>query len=311
MSPKNYFRIMLGQKSALAEECYKGEWFGGGIWLDMDLTHRLPDDWRQFNKEFIPVFLENNPEKSKITAGLACGMLYTICKDINQGDLVLCPDGAGAYYVGEVVSDYQFVPSAPLRHQRKVIWYPQSILRSDMSDALRGSTGSSGTVCNISKHAEEIENLIHGNIPPKIIPTDELIEDPSVFALEKHLEDFLVKNWACTELGRDYDIFEEDGELLGQQFLTDTGRLDILAISKDKNELLIVELKKGRASDAVVGQIQRYMGFVLGELAEAHQTVKGVIVALEDDLRLRRALTVAPNIEFYRYEVKFKLYKSD
>ena len=33
-----------------------------------------------------------------------------------------------------------------------------------------------------------------------------------MFALEKHLEDFLVRNWAQTELGRDYDVFEDDGE---------------------------------------------------------------------------------------------------
>jgi len=31
---------------------------------------------------------------------------------------------------------------------------------------------------------------------------------------------------------------------------------------------------------------------------------------LEDDLRIKRALKVAPNIEFYRYEVKFDLIKS-
>ena len=73
--------------------------------------------------------------------------------------------------------------------------------------------------------------------------------------------------------------------------------------------MLVVELKKGRASDVVVGQIQRYMGYVLGELAEEGQSVKGVIIALEDDLRIRRALQVVNNIDFYRYEVSFKLNK--
>lgn len=140
-----------------------------------------------------------------------------------------------------------------------------------------------------------------------MVSTDETVEDPSVFALEKHLEDFLVANWKSTELGRNYDIFEEDGELAGQQYQSDTGPLDILAVSKDEKTLLVVELKKGRASDSVVGQIQRYMGFVLEELAEPDQTVKGVIIALDDDLRIRRALKVAKNIEFYRYEVSFTL----
>jgi len=68
-----------------------------------------------------------------------------------------------------------------------------------------------------------------------------------------------------------------------------------------------VELKKGRASDAVVGQIQRYMGYVQEELAEKDQTVKGVIIALEDDVRIRRSLVVAANIDFFRYQISFSL----
>jgi restriction system protein len=52
------------------------------------------------------------------------------------------------------------------------------------------------------------------------------------------------------------------------------------------------------------------MGYVLEELAEENQTVKGVIIALEDDTRIKRALAVATNIEFYRYKVSFKLFKN-
>ena len=77
--------------------------------------------------------------------------------------------------------------------------------------------------------------------------------------MEKHLEDFLVQNWEQTELGKAFDIFQEEGERKGQQYPTDTGPIDILAISKDKKQLLVVELKKGRASDVVVGQTLRYM----------------------------------------------------
>ena len=32
-------------------------------------------------------------------------MLHTICKGIKIGDLVLCPDGEGNYFVGEVKSN--------------------------------------------------------------------------------------------------------------------------------------------------------------------------------------------------------------
>jgi len=62
-----------------------------------------------------------------------------------------------------------------------------------------------------------------------------------------------------------------------------------------------------RPFKAVVGQIQRYMGYVKEELAEPGQDVRGVIIALDDDLRLRRALSVTNNIDFFSYKVSFSL----
>jgi len=292
-----------------ADDCYKGNFIGANFGIDMDLSTKLPDNWRDFNKEFIPVWLDKHPGKSKVSAGLSCGFLWTISKGISKGDIVLCPNGQGIYYIGEVIDNYSYHPQTIFPHRRTVKWYPNTIDRSAMSDALRNSASSIGTVSDISKYREEIEKLIGGTALPVIISTDDTIEDPSVFALEKHLEDFLVLNWKQTELGKIYDIYE-DGDLKGQQYATDTGPIDILAISKDKKTLLVVELKKGRVSDNVVGQIQRYMGYVLEELAEETQHVRGVIIGLEDDLRLRRALSVAPNIEFYRYQVSFKLFKN-
>jgi restriction system protein len=165
------------------------------------------------------------------------------------------------------------------------------------------------TYCDITKYSEELERLLGEERAVIVTVNDETVEDPLVFALEKHLEDFLVKNWNSTELGREYIIYQEDGEIVGQQYPSDTGPIDVLAISKDKKTLLVVELKRGRVSDTVVGQIQRYMGFVKDELAEPNQIVKGVIIGLEDDLRIRRALSVTNNIEYYRYEVSFKLNK--
>jgi len=175
---------------------------------------------------------------------------------------------------------------------------------------LRNSTGSIGTVSTITQYAAEIEKLVGVTVVASVVlPIDATVEDPVAFAMEKHLEEFLVKNWAQTDLGKDYDIFAEDGELVGQQYPTDTGPVDVLAIKKDKSELLVVELKRGRASDVVVGQVLRYMGFVLQELAEPGQTVRGVIIALEDDIRIRRALAMTPTIDFFRYQMTFKLVK--
>lgn len=303
----NYYRVMAGPKSIYANEFLNGGFIAANWDINQDLTQHLPDDWRQFNHEFIPVVLANNPEKTKIGAGLCCGMLHTLCKYVKQGDVILTPNGNGQYMVGEVISDYYYVPSGNLSHRRKVHWFDLTIPRDIMSSELKGTTGTGNTITQITKHIEELKVLIGGQYVPTLIHTDETVEDATSFALEKHLEDFLIANWANTELGKNYEVYTDEGEIVGQQYQTDTGPIDILAISKDKQTLLVVELKRGRASDVVVGQIQRYMGYVKDELAEAGQQVKGVIIALEDDLKLRRALSVTHNIDFYRYQLSFKL----
>ena len=300
---------MLGRKSKFAKECREGGFIFASFGIEQDLSNSLPENWRDFNKEFIPIYLSKNPEKSKVAAGLSCGFLWTVCKKIKKGDVVLSPDGEGSYFVGEITDDYQYLEGSDKPHRRKINWESEKIDRSDMSEALRNSTGSIGTVCQISKYREELERLIKGQIiHPVITTTDETIEDPTVFALEKHLEDFLVANWSQTPLGKKYDIYKDEDNF-GQQFPTDTGPIDILAISKDNKEVLVVELKKGRASDKVVGQIQRYMGYIKSEIANDNQEVKGLIIGLRDDLGLKHAISINPDIEFRKYQIRFDLIK--
>ncbi len=307
---KQYKRVMLGAKSIFAEKCYKDGFIGADFDINQDLSNNLPDNWRDFNKKFIPVWLNIHHDKTKVAAGLACGMLWTICKGINKGDVIISPDGSGNYFVGEITGNYYYKQNEILPHRREVTWAKTTFKKNESSTELQRSMGSIGTISDITKYADEIETLIGNNPIHTIYSTDESVQDPSEFALEKHLEDFLIQNWKQTLLGKDFDIYQVDGENVGQQFPTDTGLIDILAISKDKKTLLVVELKKGRASDNVVGQIQRYMGYVKEQLAESNQKVHGVIIALEDDLRIKRALSVTNNIEFYRYQVSFKLYKN-
>lgn len=307
---KKYRRVMLGKKSSFASQCISEGFIGADFGIRQNLSGSLSENWRDFNKQFIPIFLNNRPEKTRISAGLACGMLHTLCKGLSIDDIVMSPDGAGNYHFGKITSDYYYVDADALPHRRKVSWFEQVVARTELSDGLQMSAGSSGTVVDIAKHSEEIERLILGETNAKIVSTDSTIEDASVFAMEKHLEEFLIRNWLSTALGKSYDIYTEEGEVIGQQYPTDTGYIDILAVSKDRKEILVVELKRGRASDVVVGQVQRYMGYIMSELAEQDQSVRGCIIALDDDIRIRHALRVNPLIDFYRYEVSFKLNKS-
>lgn len=311
---RSFYRVMLGKQSTFAEACFAGGFIGADFGVKLDLSAHLHEDWRLFNQNLIPIYLSERPNKTRIAAGLACGALWTMAKGIAVGDIVLCPDGSGSNYVGEVTGDYRYEPKGPLPHRRPVHWLDARVRRDDMSEALRRSFGYLGTVSNLSPYAPELELLIGGKPAALSTASDDgaAVQDASVFALEKHLEYFLITNWAQTELSKEYEIYEGDDEAErgGQQYPTDTGPMDILCISKDKKTLLVVELKKGRASDSVVGQILRYMGYVREELAEDGQSVKGVVIGLEDDQKIRRALSMVPDITFYRYEINFRLVKT-
>ena len=258
---------MLGKQSLHADESLKGQFIGADFGIKRDLSADLHDDWRVFNQNLIPAFLAVHPQKSKIAAGLACGALWTVAKGIQIGDMVLCPDGTGLTRVAEVTGNYQYTPDGVLPHRRAVRWLNITIDRNDMSESLRRSYGYIGTVSDLSAYAAELEILVSGSSSVLPLPVEQTVQDATAFALEKHLEAFLIENWAQIELGKEYDLFQEDGAV-GQQFPTDTGPLDILCISKDKKKLLVVELKRGRASDAVVGQILRYMGYIKEMIAE-------------------------------------------
>ena len=129
----------------------------------------------------------------------------------------------------------------------------------------------------------------------------------SSFLFEKHLEDFIVRNWRSLPIGNQYDIYQKDGEQIGQQFRTSTGPIDILGLNKDKSDFLVLELKRDRASDVVVGQTLRYMGWIQEHLCSEEQSVKGCIIAHAQDEKLQYALKQVPNIRFLKYEVDFRL----
>lgn len=127
------------------------------------------------------------------------------------------------------------------------------------------------------------------------------------FALEKHLEDFLVANWESTELGKRYDLIEQDGELVSQQYPTKIGRIDLLVKEKKTGSYVVIELKKGQTSDDTIGQLSRYIGWVKEKMGI--KTVKGIVIARLEDERLKYALKAIPDVEFFVYKVHFALEK--
>lgn len=298
---------MLGRKHIYAAEAHDGNYIGINFEILEDLSsHRCVS-----RKEFVDIYVNElqrqDITRTKISAAMATGMLWTILHTAQIGDLVICPDGNRNYFIGKIVGEYSYVAGAHLPHQRRVIWRNQLYPMNLFSQEFQNSAGSIGTISDLTKYSTEVNIILNGQLLNTVQDNAVTIENSSTFILEKHLEDFLVHNWSNTDLGKQYDILTEKGEKIGQQYLSDTGPIDILAISKDRLTLLVVELKRGKLTDSVVGQIQRYMGYVKSELAEPGQQVRGVIIGLEDDLKIRRALSVTTGIDMYVYQIDFKL----
>lgn len=161
------------------------------------------------------------------------------------------------------------------------------------------------TLAEISE--EQFRNFVEGSdmqLEPPEVSTP--LEDPAAFVLEKYLEDFIVSNFD-TIFKKELKIYEDPEGNGGQQYGTDIGSIDILAFEPKTSSFVVIELKKGRPSDQVVGQILRYMGWVKKNLCENGQPVKGLVICSDSDSKLTYALEMTNNIDVQYYSISFSL----
>ena len=161
---KQYNRIMPGAGCMYIDECLKGGFIGVDFIGKVKLEEASPGGETAWRQKYVKIYLEKFPEKSQGTARNSIGFLWIVCFGLNEGDIVLAPDGQGNYRVGEITGNYYFAQDTTLPHRRPVTWREKVIKRSDMSQKLRNSTGSIGTCCNITKYSAEIDQLINGAI---------------------------------------------------------------------------------------------------------------------------------------------------
>ena len=138
------------------------------------------------------------------------------------------------------------------------------------------------------------------------IATSKDIESQTEFALETHLEEFIYLNWGKINWGSKLELYETE-EQNGRQFPAGTWSIDFLAIDKNTSELVIIELKRGKTSDATVGQLLRYINWIKENVANDAQNVRGIIIAKEVDDALKYAVKNLDYIEIKRYKVDFQL----
>lgn len=98
---------------------------------------------------------------------------------------------------------------------------------------------------------------------------------------EKEIEDILKNNISL--------LGEEGLKVVQNQYKTEVSLIDILCT--DSEGYVVLELKRGRTSDDVVGQILRYMGWVRDNMTP-EKIVRGIIVIAHEtvDLKIKKAV---------------------
>ncbi len=189
---KQYNRIMLGEGGKYIKDCLDNNYIGVNFLKDEDLSnisHTNESVWKQ---ELVNKYLLSRPEKSAATARVAIGFMWTVCYGLKVGDIVLAPNGDGGYCVAQITGDYYYAQGKELPHRRTVKWLDVVIQRRSMSQKLQNSTGSIGTCCNISKYADELEQLIASGVSTSTLVVKQKVETFKERSLHRLLSDYLL-----------------------------------------------------------------------------------------------------------------------
>jgi restriction system protein len=275
----------------------------------------LGDPSKLSRQELDDVYSRAFPGKPASVHTKDCNVVWRFHHEISAGDIVIARRGTRrivgigtvtgpAYYdeqkgferVGKLSQDFysNLIP---------VDWEPTNI---DLGHIVF----SFFTMTEIS--AEKFASLTQPTgAPPE--PPEIAQEAVAEFALEKHLENFIVENFDHIFNGH-LRLYRDADGTPGQQYPTvdddgkEIGYIDILATDATTGDFVVIELKKGRESDKVVGQILRYIGWVKENLCTPEQGVRGVVICNQADQRLQWAVKpVGELIQVKLYRIDFQL----
>jgi hypothetical protein len=132
---------------------------------------------------------------------------------------------------------------------------------------------------------------------------------------ESQLEQYLLDHFE--ELFPGWKIYDDTPQSMadaeerrpsGIRYRTKAGEIDMLCIDR-RGDLVVVELKAHKPPDRVVAQVDRYVAWVGGNLAQPGQRVRGLIIARRLGSRLSHALSRRRGIRVWTYSWQFKFNK--
>ena len=100
-------------------------------------------------------------------------------------------------------------------------------------------------------------------------------------------------------------LFVDESSNRGRQYPTDVGTIDLLFV-RPNGDMVVIELKRFRGSDEVVGQISRYIGWIKHHVAY-YKNVYGVIITHQYDSKLKYAVegNEKLTLKYYRIHIEF------
>lgn len=128
--------------------------------------------------------------------------------------------------------------------------------------------------------------------------------------LERHLEELVVNNFEHLFPG--WAIYSTDptgsdgARPTGIRYRTPAGEIDFLC-TDENNNLVVIELKRNRAPDKVVSQLDRYLAWVEQNIARPDQSVRGIIIAKKHGDHVAYSASRRGDIELWTYDLRLTL----
>jgi hypothetical protein len=124
---------------------------------------------------------------------------------------------------------------------------------------------------------------------------------------EAAVESALVHDWCNTPWAMAGVTLQHALPPARQHRTSDGGRIDVLGHQPSRLCWWIIELKRGRPNDAVVGQVLRYVGWLARHPAATSHEVVGALLAQQYDTRLVAAIRATSNLSLWTYDDDLKV----
>jgi len=232
---------------------------------DIEKSIFLVENFRRLNKEQKRKVIKEANMKMQhiINASVTLGMFgCTSTMRFEQNRLKVVSEKDAQFFVNKIYPKMKFIDYA--RFEDWFTYMGDTKFEISSKDVMEyyldiGEDKKAETVIEFSDDIEEKETLKE--------TLDKLLK-------EKLIEQILEKNPS---------LLEEGLKLVknGRQYKTDVSNIDLL--TRKDSQYIVVELKKTRTEDDVVGQILRYMGWVRENLSR-EKLVRGIIVVVKGEI---------------------------